>query len=730
MSAVEANSESRRSPLHAVLAPASVAVVGASADPAKRGYRAIMGLLQGAYPGAIYPIHPKIERILGLKTYPTLEATPGPVDLALICTPAASVPALVTECGHKGVKGAAILASGFGETGPEGAKLEQALLAAARAGGVRVIGPNTSGLFNLHHQLDPLGLASAKPGGVGLISQSGNLLLALVLEAAHDGAIGFSTYVGPGNQADIDFSDYLRYLGEDENTRVAALYVEGFRDGRRFLQTARAITPLKPVVVYKSGSTEPGRRAARSHTGALAGSHALAADLLRQVGVSVVDRSDEILAVANGLGLLQKARGKRVGVVADGGGQATIASDRLSEAGLELAELTERTRARLRAILLPQAALANPVDVAGSTDADPALLATCLEIVAADPNVDAVFLVGMFGGYSLRFADHLLDGELRGAAAMIEIARRADKPLVVHSLYAPAKPPALVRLREGGLPVYASIEQAVRVLAALGERGAYLGHNAGQPPPTELTPRPEMRRLFARARRENRDLFEFEARRLLRGHGVRSAPERVARRVEELAEAAAPFGTQALALKVVSKDILHKSDAGGVKLNVRGVAALREAWETMMASCRAYAPHAAIKGALVTPMAQPGIDAVIGATRDPVFGPVLMFGLGGVWVETLKDVAFRAIPLSRHAAESMLTQIKGAALLNGARGQPAVDQAALVDLLLQTAGIVAAYPELSELDLNPVRLYPDGYAVLDARLIIDRSAPGPQDLAS
>ncbi|MGL6252587.1 MAG: acetate--CoA ligase family protein, partial [Billgrantia desiderata] len=490
------------------------------------------------------------------------------------------------------------------------------------AHGVRIIGPNTSGVFNLHHRLNLLALDNVKPGDVGIVSQSGNMLLSLALEAQYNGQVGFSTYVGPGNQSDIGFDDYLRYLGEDEHTRVATLYVEGFRDGRKFLEVARDVTAMKPVVVYKSGSTEAGQKAASSHTGALAGSYAMTVDLLRQAGVSVVQHSDEILPVAEGLGLLQKARGKRVAVISDGGGQATIASDRLAEAGLELAELSEETRQKLRDVLFPQASTVNPVDVAGSTDANPSLLATCMEIVAADDNVDSVFLVGMFGGYSIRFAESLLGDEMRGAEAMVDLSKATDKPLVIYSLYTPIKPPALRRLHEAGLPIYASIEQAVRVLAALGERGEYLALSRQHPRESAIAPKPELSDLFQRARAEGRDLFEYEAKRLLREHGIDVPQELVVRSDAELGEAAATFGDTPLAMKVVSKDILHKSDAGGVKLNLVGEAALRRAREEILAACRAYDARAEIEGVLVTPMARKGTEVIVGVIRDPIFGPV------------------------------------------------------------------------------------------------------------
>ncbi|MCE8013148.1 CoA-binding protein [Halomonas desiderata] len=711
-----------RSPLHAILAPTGIAVVGASSDPTKRGYKAMVGLIKDGFRGDIYPVNPKADMILGIKAWPSIAAIPGSPELALICTPAASVPGLIAECGRRGIKGAVILASGFAEIGGEGADLEREMMAKAEAHGVRIIGPNTSGVFNLHHRLNLLALDNVKPGDVGIVSQSGNMLLSLALEAQYNGQVGFSTYVGPGNQSDIGFDDYLRYLGEDEHTRVATLYVEGFRDGRKFLEVARDVTAMKPVVVYKSGSTEAGQKAASSHTGALAGSYAMTVDLLRQAGVSVVQHSDEILPVAEGLGLLQKARGKRVAVISDGGGQATIASDRLAEAGLELAELSEETRQKLRDVLFPQASTVNPVDVAGSTDANPSLLATCMEIVAADDNVDSVFLVGMFGGYSIRFAESLLGDEMRGAEAMVDLSKATDKPLVIYSLYTPIKPPALRRLHEAGLPIYASIEQAVRVLAALGERGEYLALSRQHPRESAIAPKPELSDLFQRARAEGRDLFEYEAKRLLREHGIDVPQELVVRSDAELGEAAATFGDTPLAMKVVSKDILHKSDAGGVKLNLVGEAALRRAREEILAACRAYDARAEIEGVLVTPMARKGTEVIVGVIRDPIFGPVLMFGLGGIFVEILEDVAFRAIPLSRHDARSMVEQIKARRILEGARGEPAVDKEALVELLLTVSRIADAYPELSELDLNPVIVNADGYAVVDARVIVERGS--------
>lgn len=712
-----------KSSFHEFLAPDSIAILGASPDPTKRGYKAMVGLINDGYEGAIYPINPKADTILGHKAYPSMESLPGPAALALICTPAKTIPDLLGQCGRNGTKGAIILASGFGEVDDAGAKLGQEVLEAAQKANVRIVGPNTSGIFNLHKKVNLLALDNIKPGDIGVISQSGNMLLALVLEAQSNGHVGFSTYVGPGNQIDLGFADYLQYLGEDKNTRVATLYVEGFKDGRVFLNVAKNVAKTKPVVVYKSGSTEAGQKAAKSHTGALAGRYGMTVDLLRQVGVTVVSQSDEILPVAEGLGLLQQANGNRVAILADGGGQATIASDRLCEAGLALAELSDATRSALRGILFSQASLVNPVDVAGSTDANPSLLADCMGILVKDANVDMVLLVGMFGGYGIRFAEELKAEELQTADAIATLSGQTDKPLVVYSLYSHVRPEPLVRLREAGVPVYNSIEHAVQVLKALNERGAYIASSQRAERAQPLRPDAGVVATFKQAQESGRDLFEFEAKSLLRAYGVDVPKELIVRNEAEFLEAVAEFGHTSLAMKVVSKDILHKSDAGGVKLNLSGEADLRRGHAEILAACKRYKADAEIEGVLLAPMARKGTEVIIGVSRDPVFGPVLMFGLGGIFVEVLEDVAFRAIPLSHDDAYSMVNQIKARKILDGVRGEPAVSKDALVELLLNVSSIVDAHSEILELDLNPVIAYSNGYAVVDARVIVCQETP-------
>ncbi|NJN47921.1 MAG: hypothetical protein HC808_17190 [Candidatus Competibacteraceae bacterium] len=342
------------SALSEFLYPNSVAIVGASKDPTKRGFKAIQTLLTEKYPGMIFPIHPRETEILGLTAYSDVNAVPNRIDLALVCTPAHTVPDVIKSCGEKGIKGAVILAGGFSESGEVGQQLEQATVAMARQTGVRLVGPNTSGLFNTHKSCNLVGFSELKKGPIGILSQSGNMALALAIDGQINGHIGFSTYIGVGNEAEIEFDEYLDYFGNDENTQALAVYVEGFKQGRRFLAAARRVTQKIPVVLYKSGKTAVGQQAAKSHTGALAGNYAVSQGVMRQAGITVVSRADHILPLAEALALLPPPlQSKRVAILADGGGHATIAADALIERGMILPPLSEETRAKLAAKLPP-----------------------------------------------------------------------------------------------------------------------------------------------------------------------------------------------------------------------------------------------------------------------------------------------------------------------------------------------------------------------------------------
>ena len=716
--------------LQSIFYPESIAIVGASKDPTKRGFRSIQKLLEDGFKGKIYPVNPKEVSILGQVSYPTLAAIPGPVDLALVCTPAKTLPDVIAQCGAKGVKGAVVLAGGFAEAGAQGKELQARMVAEATLHGVRIVGPNTSGIFNTHARANIVGFSNLKAGGIGLLSQSGNMALSLVTEAQGNGHIGLSTYVGIGNESDIRFHEYLEYLRDDVNTKAVIAYVEGMKDGQRFIETLKRVAREKPVVIYKSGRTSAGRSSAQSHTGALAGDYAVSEGVLKQAGAILARKSDEILSLAEALSLLEPMVGRRVAVLADGGGHATIAADALTEHGMAIAALTPATRQALAAILPSSAAVVNPVDVAGGTDSNPAVFADCARILLGDPGVDALLVTGLFGGYGVRFSATLTEVEIETSQRIALLHKEFGKPVLVHSLYgslyADLRPKPLALIREQGIPVYDSLELAVRCVQALAE----FGEARRRPlPAMDLKPVRSKRfqEVLATCRGEGRTVvLEHEARQALEDAGVDMlAPAIVAATPDEAVEAFKRLGSVPMAMKVVSSDIIHKTDAGGVKLKLEDEAAVRTAFAQILDSSRRYArEHVGrdpkLAGMLLTPMApQGGIEVIIGVVRDPTYGPVLMFGLGGVLVEVLKDVVFRSLPLTEADARSMLTDIRAARILDGVRGAPPTDKDALVRLMLGISALCTAFPEIAELDLNPVLAYPKGVGILDARILLE-----------
>ena len=711
--------------LDKVLKAESVAIVGASKTVTKRGYQAIRILLEEKYGGRIYPVNPKEDSVLGLKCYKSISDIEGPVNLALITTPAKSIPKLLEECGRKGVKGAVIIAGGFGETGAEGRKLEDLMVETARANRIRLIGPNTSGMMNLHKGLNLVGLRDAPKGHIALLSQSGNMALTLFTEAKIKSRKGFSYYVGVGNEADIKFHEYLEFFRQDLDTRAILMYVEGMRQGRAFLQQAYKTTLEKPVVLLKSGRSATGKRSAGSHTGALAGMSEVARTAFRRAGIIWIERSDQLFPVAETLSCLPPIKSNQVAILADGGGHATIAADLLTDLGVEIPRLNEKTQEKLRAILPSAASVPNPVDVAGGTDADPSLFADCARIILQDPNVGGLLLVGLFGGYGIRFAESLALQEEDAAHQMGKMVRKYNKPIVVHSLFASEKPHALDLLRYYDISVYDSLDVACKCIGALAEYGRYLKSyhtkvnfelQAG------AKAQPEGRALIdAAAAKGRRALLEPEAKRLLELHGAPTHRDHVTHSADEAAGIARQIDGPVV-LKIVSPDILHKSDAGGVAVGLKTEKQVRQAFGAIMKNARRFDPEAEIQGVLVAPMAPAGVEVIVGTKIDDQFGPVIMFGLGGIMVEVLKDVAFRVLPINRSTARKMIAEIQAAAILDGVRGTAPCDKKALINLLLICSEVMEAYPQIEEMDLNPVILHERGLSLVDARIICSSPA--------
>jgi acyl-CoA synthetase (NDP forming) len=574
-------------------------------------------------------------------------------------------------------------------------------------------------MFDAHTGCNLVGWPGVYAGSLGVLSQSGNVALSLLAQSQTNGHAGFTTFIGVGNEGDMRFHEYLQFFGDDPRTRAVIVYAEGFKDGKAFLDVAREIAPRKPIVLYKAGRTTQGEHAARSHSGSLAGNYAVARGVLQQAGVIQVERSDEMFAVADTVSRTGGRPTRRVAVLSEGGGPISQAADALAEGGLELPRLSSATEARLKAITPSASQLSNPVDAGGGTDPHPRYMPPCSREILADPAIDALLIVGYFGGYQIRFGAGIAEIENAAARELVALAGESGKVVIVQCHYAEFPTEAINILRAGGIIVVRSIEIAAACLAAA-ERFHVVS--------TRVRPSAEIQAMTApakalpiiagaRAQKRN-SLLETEALRLLAAHGI-AVPRSALLTAPDDAEALPPELLDVpVALKIVSKDILHKSDVGGVRLGVSGAAGIRNEAAALLSDIRNRCPGAEITGVLVTPMAGKGVEVIIGVTNDPQFGRVVMFGLGGVFVEVLNDVVLRALPLDRAEAGRMLDGIRGRALLEGIRGAPPVDRDKLISLLLAVSRIAVAHPEISEIDLNPVIVNANGYNVVDARMLL------------
>jgi acetyltransferase len=745
-------------PLDPVFRPRSVAVVGASADPRKRGHQALRALDESGFEGRVYAVNPRGGTVLGRPVHRDVDDLPEAPELVLVCTPAPTALSVVEAFGRRGSRAAVVLAVGFRESGEEGAGRERALVEAARRWGVRLVGPNTSGILNAPLGLNLIGARGVPSGGISLVVQSGNMALALMTEVAARSWEGISVAVGVGNQADLGFAEYLDFLGGHEETRAVVLYVEGFRDARRFLQVAARVSRVKPVLALKGGRSRAGQEAARSHTGSVAGAWDRLRAAFRQAGIVEVVRTDELLHLAETLGRQPSVAGGRgVAILSDGGGQGTLAADALSELGVPLARPGGGTRRELRALLGEAAALGNPVDLAGAADTDPRVFSHALEVLLADEGVGGVLVVGLFGGYALRFSEELAGPEAEAADRMARAAQASGIPLVVHSMYAGRRTVPLERLGRAGVPVVESLDVACRCIGETWRQGQRRGRplwtpdgggTGGAPTvgragtasdPTAARgeegpdrpaaegashPGPDERRILEAARRSGRTtLTEPEARALLAERGTVFPPAVVCRDEEEV-RAAIHDMRSAVALKVVSARIPHKSDAGGVALGLDtpadGVEAFRRVTEAARRWLGGRGEPPEVEGVLVSPMlTAPLAELLVGAHRDPALGPVLTLGAGGIWVEVLGDVAHRVLPVGENEIRQMLTELRTHGLLTGARGRSGADLDAVVAQASAVARCIVEIPEIAEVEVNPLFVYAHGAEAVDARIFLE-----------
>ncbi len=710
-----------RSPeLDELFRPASVAVIGASNRPGRVGTSLFRNLLTSGFQGVAYPVNPSWKSVSGVRCYPDVRALPEAPELGVVIVPAAGVAATIDELGRAGTKGAIVISAGFREVGDAGAALEAEVVARARKYSMSLVGPNCFGVFNT----DPaVGLnatfsESLPPAGnIAFVSQSG-ALGAGILQYAATQRIGFSRFVSVGNRAGVDENDLLAAFDRDGRTRVILLYVESLADGRRFLESAREVTDHTPVLVIKSGRTSAGERAARSHTGSLAqsGRDQLYDSVFAQSGVRRVDSLGDLFRLAKIFSSGLQMDGPRLFILTNSGGPGIVAADAAVRQGLELPPLADDVRAPIAARLPSIASIANPLDMTAETPADE--YRRILTLMLGSNGVDGALVVSTPAG--------ILSGE--GVARAILAAKETTRRPVVACLFGLSDLSTEVALLESnGVPTYTFPEEAVEGLAGLAKYRAWTTrvHEEVRSFPVD---RAKADRVLGSARSAGTTVLpEYAARGLLEAYGIAFPESALVTTAEEAVAAAARIGYPVV-LKVASAEISHKTDVGGVVVGIHDAAALRAAWARVAESVRTAAPHATVDGYEVESQIAGGKEVLVGVQRDPVFGPVVVFGMGGIYVEALRDVTFRLAPMRPLSARHMIEELRGSPLLKGIRGEPPGDVAALAEAIERVSQLAVERTEVMELDLNPLIVLPAGRGVVavDARVVLappSRSGP-------
>ncbi len=694
-------------------APRGVVVVGVSHDPAKLGYGLARNLVASGYPGAIHFVNPKGGTLLDHAVSQDIPSVRDPVDLAVLCTPAPTIVPSLRACRARGIRAVIVASGGFKEVGPEGAALEEELARVAKELGVRVIGPNCIGLLDSHVPIDTTFLQPPAPGKgeIAFVSHSG-AVAGVVVDYANGRRFGFSRMVSLGNQADLKETDLLPPAAEDPHAKVVTLYLETVANGPRFVEVAGQVSRRTPVVALKVGRSPAGQRAAASHTGALAGAESAWDAAFRRAGVLRADGLEEMFDWARALAWCPLPKGRAMAVVTNAGGPGVIATDTLEKLGLELASLSEETRTALRAILPPAASVANPVDMLAQ--ASPQTYAEALRLLVADPNVHGVIVLSP--PPPLYTAESI-------AEAVIPVAKAAGKPVVVGLLGAHLVNRGAALLAEARVPDYRFPEQAASALAALVRRAEWLAQVPEEGGSMRKTRSEAAWAILDRALQGGGGwLVPEDTTALLEAYGIRVPALQAAGSAAQAAELARHMGFPVV-LKVASPDITHKSDVGGVVLDLKTTDAVAEAYEAVTRRARAAQPGAKVLGVHLQPMLPKGQEVIVGAVRDPQFGPQIMFGSGGVEVEGLKDVAFALAPVPRAEAEELLEKTWAGRKLRGFRDLPPADREAVIEVVRRFSDLVADFPELAEGEINPLRALAEGQGAvaLDARIRVARA---------
>lgn len=685
-----------------------MAVVGASATPSKLGHIVLDNIIKYGFEGKVYPINPGEDEILGHQAYASVKDVADPIDLAVIVVPAKIVATVMEECGEKGVGAAIVITAGFRETGPEGRERERKVMEIAERYGIDVVGPNCLGVIHTATNLNA-SFAATMPerGRISFMTQSGALATG-ILDWAADNALGFASFVSLGNKGDLNETDFLKAWREDPNTDVIIAYLEGIVEGPRFLEVARELTKEKPVIVVKSGTTSAGSRAVSSHTGTLAGSDSAYDAAFEQTGVLRAHSVSELFAYSRAFAYQPLPQGPRVAIITNAGGPGIMATDASEKNGLQLASLSEETINFLQDNLPSAASVYNPVDVLGDALADRYKLA--LEAVLKDSNVDAVLFL---------LTPQAMTEIEETARVVVELSKDSGKPVLANFLGAKDVAVGNDILAEGSIPTYGFPEDAADALSQMVTYREWQEREQQSVKKFSIDRERAATALLAAQKAGRLRLNEVEARQVIAAYGLPLPESQLAQDVEQAVRWAEEIGYPVV-MKIISPDILHKSDIGGVKVGLESEQAVRMAYEEIINRAYRYMEDADVWGVAVQEMVPMGKEVILGMNRDPTFGPLLMFGLGGIYVEVLKDVVFRVAPVTPREAEKMVREIRSFPLLAGARGGERSDINALVDALLRISQMVTDFPQLVELDINPLFAYEEGEGVMavDARIVI------------
>jgi acetyl coenzyme A synthetase (ADP forming)-like protein len=691
-----------------LLAPKTIAVIGASRSRGTIGNEILHNLLTFGFTGAAYPVNPKARSICGVRAYQSIFDVPDPVDVAVIVVPRDQAIDVAEECGDAGVKGLIVISAGFKEVGGEGLAREKRLVEIVRRHHMRMVGPNCMGIINADPAISMNAtFTSAMPpfGHAAFVSQSGALGMS-VLDYAREYGIGISQFVSVGNKPDVSGNDLLTHWEHDPSVSVILMYVENFGNPAKFLEIAGRITKTKPIIVVKSGRSRAGARAASSHTGALAASDSAVDALMTQAGVLRASTIEELFDMAMAFEARALPRSRRTAVLTNAGGPGILAADAMEAAGLDLVELSVSTVEKLRPLFPAEASIRNPLDMIAS--ATPSGYNTAMSALLSDPNIDAVIPI-FVPPLGIRQQD-VAEAIVRAAAG------QNDKPVLAVLMGREGLPLGRSELHEAGIPTYIFPESAARALAALNRHVDWALQPARETAAFTDVDKAVAGDIIHCAARDGRaHLTQMEALGVLRSYGIPVAMGRLALSADEAAAVAADVGYPVV-LKVVSGDIIHKSDVGGVRTGIINENELRAAHAAMMERIHKDAPKAGIDGVFVQKMVSGQLETIVGMTRDPSFGPLMMFGLGGIYVEVLRDVAFRIAPLDETDAHAMMSSIRGAKLLDGVRGSPAVDRVAIASVIRRVGQLAADFPEIAELDVNPLLANADGVVAVDARV--------------